>query len=365
MALRRRQWRTLLALTGIGALSAASLVIYLHIIFQGTPYAHLTEWPNFGPSILWNKVGGAVTALSSGEVGRNGPEIWLWIALLLGGIIAARLVQRNRVADAESNAPRSDTPDRRDLALYCMANAILGVIGLCLFFLWLHYLTQSWYYIGLLCLCAISFDGNLGAKWPALRPWGLLRIGFMLSMLAWTARAGWQEAHTRRSNMDLIAALLEKDASAKDLIVVQTSWEGITFNRYYHGAAPWVTVPPINSHLVHRNDLVLEKMRQPEPMAPVLRAMTNTLASGHNVWLLGNMTGARPVPPQPGDRSLRMVNHFSYWNAQVSATLLDHALAEQVVEIPTGAPVFCQENLPLIRFAGYGPGNSSTNAVAH
>ena len=158
----------------------------------------------------------------------------------------------------------------------------------------------------MLCLCAISLDGMLGANWPALRPWGLLRIGFMVVMMTWGARSAWEEAHTRRSNVDLIAAVLDKNASEGDLIVVQGAWEGITFDRYYHGRAHWVTVPPIDSHKVHRNDLVLEKMNQRDPMAPVLREITNTLRSGNSVWVVGYVKVVQPnqlsplLPPPPG-----------------------------------------------------------------
>jgi len=69
------------------------------------------------------------------------------------------------------------------------------------------------------------------------------------------AESAWEEAHTRRSNVDLIAAVLDKNAAEGDLIVVKSAWDGVAFNRYYHGRAHWVTVPPIDSHKVHRNDL--------------------------------------------------------------------------------------------------------------
>ena len=365
VALRRRLWKVLTALIGIGALSACSLMPYLRIVFPSTSFASMIQNPNFSFSTIWYKLGDAVTARSSGEFGRNGPEVWLWIALLLGGIIAALLAQRVRPAASESNAtPASNTPNRRDLALYCMTSAALGTAGFLVFLFWLRYFTQAWYYVELFCLCAIAFDGFLGATWPALRPCGLLRIGFMLALMAWTARPGWEEAHTRRTNVDLIAALLEKDASAQDFIVVQTAWEGITFNRYYHGAAPWVTVPPVNSHLVHRNDLVHEKINQPEPMAPILRDMTNALANGHNVWVLGNITNVRPAPPKLGEASEWLGTCLIYWTAQVSSTLLDHAVTGQVIKIPTGGPVCWLEDLQLSRFTGYQPGNPPTNAPA-
>ena len=68
-----------------------------------------------------------------------------------------------------------------------------------------------------------------------------------------------------------------------DLILVQEAWEGITFNRYYRGQAQWLSIPPIDSHEVHRIDLVIAEMNQPEAMTPALRAVTNILTSGHEV----------------------------------------------------------------------------------
>ena len=95
-----------------------------------------------------------------------------------------------------------------------------------------------------------------------------------------------------------------------------------------------MTVPPIDSHEVHRNDLVLEKMNQPEAMAPVLREITSTLRSGHSVWLVGSVTGLAseghlpplPPPPPPGLSTRWWLGSYLYcWNTQVARSLLDQA----------------------------------------
>ena len=177
-------------------------------------------------------------------------------------------------------------------------------------------------------------------------------------MMTWGAKSAWEEAHTRRSNVDLIADVLSQKAPAGDLIVVHTSWEGITFDRYYHGRARWVTVPPIDSHKMHRNDLVLEKMNQRNPMAPVLSEITSALRSGHSVWLVGHVTVMNPrlLPPPPRPPTQWWLgSYFAYWSAQVTTHLLDHALHEQILEIPVNGPVNGLENLPLVRFSGYKP----------
>src|SRR5438034_3779299 len=48
-------------------------------------------------------------------------------------------------------------------------------------------------------------------------------------------------------------------------------------------------------------DLVMAEMNQPEAMTPVLRAITNTLTSGHHVWLLWrtHIVCTKDEPPWP------------------------------------------------------------------
>jgi hypothetical protein len=240
---------------------------------------------------------------------------------------------------------------------------LFGIAGGFAFLVKLQFFLQPWYYIEVLALCAISLDGILGASWPALRPWGLLRIGFMVMAMIWGTRSAWAEAHTRRSNVDLIADALGQMAAAGDLIVVQDAWEGITFDRYYHGPTHWMTVPPIDSFKVHRNDLVLEKMNQWDPMAPVLREITNTLRNGNSVWLVGSVPVVRPrplppmpPPPPPGLPTRWWLGSYLYcWNTQVAVHLLDHAQQEQVQKIPAKGPVSSFEELSVVQFSGYKP----------
>jgi uncharacterized membrane protein YhhN len=294
VAIRRRQWKMLGALAGIGAVSGASLAMYLPItpiIHRGSGYL-MNQVPYFNFSILWYKLSSALTARSSAHPPRfDGPEIWLWVVLLLIGSVVALMMQRTRRCQAQNPeaAAASTARVRADLALFCVVSMLFGIVGYMAFLSKLQYLTQTWYYVEMLCLCVVSLDGILGVNWPALRPWGLLRIGLLVGMMTWSAGAAWEEAHTRRSNVDLIAAVLGQKASGEDLIVVQDAWDGITFDRYYHGRAHWVTLPPIDSHKVHRNDLIVEKLNQPDPMAPVLREITRTLRSGNSVWIVGDM----------------------------------------------------------------------------
>jgi hypothetical protein len=363
VVIRRRQWKTLVALVVIGFISSVSLAIYAPVVLRGSTYGSTIPLPNFSAAILWERFGDAVTARSSADLGQNGPEVWLWIGLVLAGTAAALAIQRTRAGQTSSLGPAAGagSPARADRAVFCAVSMLIGVVGLFAFLYRIHYLTQAWYYVELLCLCTIALDGLWGANWPALRPWGWLRIGFLVLMMCWCARPAWKEAHTRRTTMDLIATTLDKGASEQDLIVVQTCWEAISFDRYYHGRTPWMSVPPIDSHKVHRSDLVYAMMNQPDAMVSVLTGVTNTLRSGHSVWLVGNMIGLPPDPP-PTNQAVKWAGtYYIYWNEQLSSVLLQRARQEQVVEMPVDMPICCLENLPLVRFSGYKSGtNDST-----
>jgi hypothetical protein len=358
VAIRRRRWKTLGALAGIGAVSGASMMIYLPALHRGSTNM-MNQLPFFNFSILWCKLGSALTARSSAHRPRfDGPEIWLWVMLLLVGSVVALVMQRIRRCQAQNPeaAAAGTARVRADLALFCVVSMVFGTVVYMAFLLKLQYLTQTWYYVEMLCLCAISLDGILGANRPALRPWGLFRIGLLVGMMTWNAGSAWEEAHTRRSNVDLIAAVLNKNAAAGDLIVVNDAWNGITFDRYYHGQARWVTVPPIDSHKVHRNDLILEKLKQPDPMAPVLREIISTLRGGNNVWMVGNLAlMPRKQLPPPAPQTREWLPYLNYWSAQVMVLLQDHALREGVLEIPVNGPVNFLENLSVLRFSGCKP----------
>ena len=354
-------------MAAIGLVAAASLFVYLPIIHQAAEYLALVRSPSFNATNFWDGLGAALVAPSSANPnGASGPQIWIWIGLLLAGIVLAVLLQRTR-AGQPAEVAKSINRKRSDLALFCVTSMILGIIGYTLFLLKLRFFMQSWYYVEILILCAVCLDGILTASWPALRPWGLMRIGFLVIMMLLNAGPAWAEAHTRRSNLDLAAAFLSRNASPSDLIVVQNAWEGVTFNRYYRGQAQWLSVPPIDSHELHRNDLIMAKMNQPEAMAPVLHAITNTLASGHNVWVVGSIpvtrakdapAGSTPLPP-PSEMPTGwwFGSYLYWWNQQVTALLLDHAQLGKSEAFSAPGPVNHFEDVSVLRFTGYNPGS--------
>jgi hypothetical protein len=370
LAIRRQQWKILWTMAGIGLMAGASLLIYLPIVHRVPEYLPFWRSPFFDAATLWSGLSNTLAARSSANPdGASGPQIWIWTALLLAGAIVAFIKQRTRVHQTPKPevASKSVDSERADLALFCVTSMVVGTLGYFGFLAKLQFFLQPWYYVEVLILCAISLDGILTASWSALHPWGLLRIGFLVMMMILNAGPAWAEAHTRRSNLDVVADFLGNNASAGDLIVVQDAWEGLTFDRYYRGQAQWLSVPPIDSHEVHRIDLVIAEMNQPEAMTPVLRAITITLTNRRDVWLVGSIPIARwrdappgqtPLPPRPSEMPTGwwMGSYLSWWNQQVTTLLLDHAEQQTVETIAAPGPVNHFEDVSVVRFAGYKPG---------
>jgi alkanesulfonate monooxygenase SsuD/methylene tetrahydromethanopterin reductase-like flavin-dependent oxidoreductase (luciferase family) len=173
--------------------------------------------------------------------------------------------------------------------------------------------------------------------------------------------AVWAETHTRRSNADLIAAATA-DAGPGDLIVVLSTWEGITFDRYYHGRAIWMTVPPIDSHKVHRTDLVWQKLNERDPIRPVLEAILRVLESGHRVWVAGDAAAVKPrpvsaaPPPPPGlPTGWYLGPYTQYWSATVMTCVRTVSKEGRLVSLPEPGPLNYLEDLRLLVFSGYQP----------
>jgi hypothetical protein len=94
--------------------------------------------------------------------------------------------------------------------------------------------------------------------------------------------------------VDLVAKRLMKEASPQDYVVVTPWYLGISFDRYYQGAAAWDTLPPVADHSTHRFDLAQTATQNSRASQPVLERIASTLQAGHRVWIVGWMRVPSP-----------------------------------------------------------------------
>lgn len=359
VAVRARGWRTVGIILGIGALAAASLLPYAPIIIRMREWTFLVSYPATF-SWLWRRAGEVM--------GSPHPHLtWLWVGLTavgLGAAIVARTPARLKQRGMEDGLQPHDSLERLPAAVLFAAVALVaGVAGYAVFLRMLNYYTQPWYYVTLAAFAACALDAVFGA-WPAvarLRVFPTLlrgaRIAVALLLIAFAVPLAWEEMSTRHTNVDLIAARIEKLARKGDLILV-SRWEcAITFSRYYQGPAEVVTLPPLEDHRLHRYDAVLRQMMAREPHQPVLARMGEVLRSGHRVFFAGSLPFDQAhLPPPTVPPMYRDPNggwhgapFNAVWQLHAAHFLRTHAAGAVQIQVPVPGGVQVQkfENLYL------------------
>ncbi|MBA2271886.1 MAG: hypothetical protein H0W20_15015 [Chthoniobacterales bacterium] len=343
VAARNRHWRRTLIILGIGGLAALSLLPYLDPIQRARSW-DVVSMREFDLSIFWTRLFEALSG--AGPVAG-----WIWIVLLVMASAVALLVQFGGSGSVEN--------ERRDLALYSLLALVISVAASFGFLKFVSYPTQPWYYLPLIGLLAIAIEGSLSTI-----PSHLIRDAARLLLTATVALVGampvWNALQMRQTNIDLIAQKLNETAATEDVIVIVPWYLGITFDRYYKGAAARATIPPVEDLRVQRYDVLKTQMENMDPIKPVLRAMEAALKSGRCVWIIGSLRfppeGELPPLFAPAPYESFGWNEGAYmssWNMQISYFLRHHALSAEKVELPTAQPISPYENPPLMAVRGW------------
>ncbi len=344
VTIRARAWRTAGIILLIGAFAGASLLPYAPIIIRMREWTFLVSYPaSF--SWLWKRAG---EVMGSPEPGA----VWLWVALVVVGlgiatVLGARALLRRRgpKADSQSQQASEGLPAA---VIFAAVTLVIGVAGYSGFLKMLNYYTQPWYYVTLAAFVACTLDA-IFAAWPinpnhnrftmALR---CLRPAVAILLLCFTLPLTWSELPTRHTNVDLIAAQIQRHSQKGDVILVPR-WEcAISFCRYYHGQGELVTIPPIDDHRFHRYDLVLAEMSIANAHQPVLDRLEQALRSGHRVFLADALRvpdaevqlPSLRAPYQDPNGGWHGVPYDEIWKAHVGRFLRTHAKRGCRIEVP-------------------------------
>ncbi|MGH8024118.1 MAG: hypothetical protein ACRED1_11080, partial [Limisphaerales bacterium] len=277
----------------VAVLSAASLLPYAPI---------LTALASSGPTSLIFRTGATLRRFIWSCEDTLAYPLWgylyVWAALAAIIIVRAGMGLRRRSA----GQPLDDHSGLEyDFSLFASVTVLLAAVGFPIFFWKAQMPMQSWYLLPFLALAVVCFDGAR----PAFP--GLLRIVFVALAAGGALLSGLSTANLLTghfSNVNRFAKELTEKAGPKDYILVYPWNWAITFNYYYKGAAPWDSVPPLADHSIHRVDLILAQMENTNALAPVLRRISKTLASGHRVWFLGPATTRLPAAGAPAPAPL-------------------------------------------------------------
>lgn len=303
-----------------------SLLPYLPVVKRQQAWSALIAHPG-GTADLGRMLAGALGA-------NGGWMVLVWMMLAVLGIGAGVRCQQGR-------ALSPDAARKADRALYALAAMGTGLAGYGVFLLVLRYPTNTWYYVLPLSLTAWCLDLLLGGVTrPAFRA---ARALLCFALLAGTFSPARLGAQARQTGMDLAAAAVAAQARPGDLVLVSPWYDGASFRRCYHGAAPWQTVPPMACAGYGGMDQMKRQMMARQPLTPVFGQITQTLRSGGRVWLVETLpwvAAGAPVSallPAPQCRSgWSMAPYVRNWGQQVQAFLQAHAT--QIHKEPAPAP---------------------------
>jgi hypothetical protein len=164
----------------------------------------------------------------------------------------------------------------------------------------------------------------------------------------------------RQTNIDVVADILEKNAAPSDLIIVAPWYMGVSFDRYYHGKAPWLTLPNIEDRSTVRYDLLREELAAPKTIAPCMQRIRSALRAGNRVWIAGAIAARPPedvpdeVPPAP-EWGWNASPYTIGWEAQAAQVISTSATSIQMVSLPPSVQAQRLENLPLYVVQGPPP----------
>ncbi|MCW5890309.1 MAG: hypothetical protein KIT14_07125 [bacterium] len=338
VCLRRRTWRLAGAVLGLGAAAAASMLVNLPSVRYAAELAPV-EQGTYGASWFVTMLAGALA-----------PEVpvlaWAWATAGLLGVAGCLLAVEAR---------------DRERALYVGVAVVAALAGYLAYLSYISVRTQFWYYLPLMAVTALGCD--VGTALLARRvPRGeLIRAGAVVLVALLAARDVAAATRVRMTNLDLVAEAIAREARPNDLVVVLPWYCGITFQRYYRGAAPWITLPDFPEHRFHLHAEVKAKLRLGNAaVAPELARVERTLRDGGRVWLVGIPPAPPPgtepatLPPAPeGPEGWRAAPYLDTWELMLGALLQAHSVDAWKLGLPDAGPLNYWENLPLLRVEGW------------
>jgi hypothetical protein len=358
LAVWRRDWKPVACVVGIGVLAAISLLPF------ADPLSRQKEWHDiirYDVSISW-----FIQKLTNSMNAAGVFACWVWLGIALVVVAAV-------VIDTTVRSLRSQREVRRDAGLFAAAVILAGIAGYLVFLFATRQPTNVWYYMPLMAFLGISFDVGFEGSLLASPLGRVIRLIGVAALVAVTMPTAWSAMEVRMTNVDLVAQVLEKSSDKDDLIVVASWWPGVSLSRYYHGAAPWTTVPDLGPLRVQRYDVFKQRMGEKEPMRAVRDRIVATLRGGHRVWLVNwpiinwpiakwptvNLTAlqlglrAEPQSPPPLPAGPMEENpYLSAWFLQAAYDMFHNAEHAEVVPVESRDPVSEMENPILLRFDG-------------
>ena len=338
----RREWKWMWLLLGVAAVCGLTYLPYIWKIYSSTiTWAVIVQTPF---SWRW-LLRGFVNACGGPDL--TGSAAWLSMV----GLCFVAGAWRLKVV---WNSGRTRERDMLLFALLVIPIAVLAQFG---FLRAMRNIIIQRYHmacISLIVAAATLIAANIASYWWLY--FGRIALTVMAASMLFVAP--WNELNKRKSNIDVVAQRVEKEARPNDLIVVNDGQIGISFNRYYHGTNRWVTVPEIDDHRIHRYDLLQKKMMEFFPLDDVKKDIATTLKAGNRVWIVGTIgeslkNAETMIAPAPDpEYGWQLPYYINAWSRDLGTFIRRHVNRGQLI-VRKEKSVSRWENLQLRACEGW------------
>jgi hypothetical protein len=339
--LKNCAWRRILVVLAFGAAAALSLLPYLPVMNATTDWSKILANENHFISVV---------AVARDAIGNSGViSEWIWIVLIIAIFVFAifTVLSRSRITEHRER-------DRIIFGAIVLFSAFMMTVGfLCL----AKYLVFPRYFLTVMAIGALCISLFFNAI-PHRTIIRAVAVCLVLIVAIASLRPLLAYARMRMTNCDQIAAIVEQRAAADDLIILTSPLYGISFQRYYHGSASSVTLPPVADLTLHRWDLIKQAMAEPDPVPELMARVQNVMRAGHKIFLVGKLGPAPPTQPEPlppapqSPFGWNMEAYTAQWKSELTYWFEHHAL--HGTNVPVGQSEFINpvETLGLFEISG-------------
>ncbi len=341
---RAGAWRRVAIVAAVGAGTAVTLLPYLPVFRQTREWSMLVATsPDYLPLL-------SIYAHTLGEIHFIGTWATAICALLVVVLGVFAFLRRPPFTD------KSELSDQLVFSGIALTVASLGTLA---FFWNVGWPTSVWYYLPLAALTAMCIHlAASSLRLMSVRVRTLFQaVPVALALVLYPLT--FARSATRITNADLMANTVAQTATADDLIVVNPYFYAVSFQRYYHGKTPWVTIPAIADCTLHRWDLLKSAIATPRPERAALDRIEQTLRAGHKVFLIGSVPrthGLAPelLPPAPSSRYGWMLGaYISSWSLETSYLLETNVTSGEILFSDDKKPINELERLQTLVVSGW------------
>ncbi len=185
VSIRRRAWKPIAAVIGVGAIAAVTLLPYMD------PLTRQSKWNAIRASFA--TLPGLLQQLYDAVISNGGIMIWIWsAAMVIAFILLIYQLVRGRP---------DQTPEKKDREIFVAIVLLFAPLFYCGFIYVSGFPSRPWYYVALMAVVAVFTDAAINLAISANSAGRIVRIIAALVIAGVALPGGWEKSRVRLTNV--------------------------------------------------------------------------------------------------------------------------------------------------------------------